>query len=51
MALHTFLNIYKNFIILIATIYFLSETKETLIIMTLAITVIYFTVYYILRAV
>jgi hypothetical protein len=49
--LHMFLNIYKNIVILIATIYFLSESKKSLIIMTFGITITYLTVYWILRSV
>ena len=46
-----FLNIYKNIVILIATIYFISESSTDLILMTLGITATYMTVYFILRAV
>lgn len=46
-----FLNIYKNIIILIATIYFISESSTDLILMTLGITATYMTVYFILRPV
>lgn len=49
--LHMLLNIYKNIVILIATIYFLSSSKKQLIFMTLGITISYMTVYSIIRIV
>jgi hypothetical protein len=49
--LHMFLNIYKNIVILLATIYFLSSSKKQLLFMTFAITVTYFTLYSIVRTV
>ncbi len=49
--LHMLLNIYKNVVILVATIYFLSESSKELILMTLFITATYMSVYFILRAV
>ena len=49
--LHVLLGIYKNIVILIATIYFLAQSKKSLVIMTLGITATYLTVYYILRTV
>lgn len=50
-AWHYFLAIYKNIVILIATIFFISADKQNVVVIIIFISTIYISVLFILRAV
>lgn len=50
-AWHTFLGIFKNLVILIATIFFISTNKKNVLIITFFIATIYISVLLLLRSV